>query len=277
MKTRRSNIDGLHNCSEKELLQIGIYTITSKVNNKIYVGSTAKIEGRSKGHIGFKCRWGCHVDALITNKHYNQYLQNHVNKYGINDLQFDILEVCEPQFVNDLERYWIYMLDSVNTGFNLCYSTRYSCGKAHPTYKNLEHYHKTIELLFKLGLSVKEIGKEFRVSSTPITRVLNTLKIDMKAIRRMTDISVLYTNYINSNLSIPQTAKIYNLAPSTVLRSLKRSGYLTKIEIVKRDIQSIYNRYKNGQTVNQLANEYKIHYTTLSKLFIKCKLDEKEN
>lgn len=92
----------------------GVYTITSKVNGKIYVGSTYS-------SYGFKLRWKAHITQLKHNKHYNQYLQNHVNKYGLDDLDFEILDICEPKYVLSLEQYWINMLDSVNNGFNIFY------------------------------------------------------------------------------------------------------------------------------------------------------------
>jgi group I intron endonuclease len=65
--------------------QAGIYSITSKVNGKRYVGSAARI-----------CdRWKWHLRDLRANKHHSPYLQNHYNKYGENDLVFTVLEVVE--------------------------------------------------------------------------------------------------------------------------------------------------------------------------------------
>ena len=62
----------------------GIYSITSKVNGKRYVGSAVRI-----------CkRWIAHLNELRKNNH-NPILQNHYNKYGEDDLVFSILEVVE--------------------------------------------------------------------------------------------------------------------------------------------------------------------------------------
>lgn len=63
----------------------GVYSITSKVNQKIYVGSSVNIARRVRDH-----QW-----QLKTGVHLNPALQAHVNKYGLDDLVFEVMEV-EP-------------------------------------------------------------------------------------------------------------------------------------------------------------------------------------
>ena len=63
----------------------GIYSITSKVNGKRYVGSAV---------IMYK-RWQNHLYELRANRHHSQHLQNHYNKYGEDDLIFTVLEVVD--------------------------------------------------------------------------------------------------------------------------------------------------------------------------------------
>ena len=61
----------------------GIYSITSKINGKRYVGSAIRI-----------CkRWKEHLNDLRLNKHHAEYLQRHYNKYGKEDLIFTVLEI----------------------------------------------------------------------------------------------------------------------------------------------------------------------------------------
>lgn len=86
----------------------GIYLIKSTINPKrIYIGSAVNIHKR----------WNYHREDLRKNKHGNQRLQNHYNKYGEYDLQFFILLGCEKE---ELIRYEQFFIDSYNPYFNIC-------------------------------------------------------------------------------------------------------------------------------------------------------------
>lgn len=87
---------------------IGIYKIESRINpDKIYIGSAVDIKQRWYGHIG----------DLKKNKHHSKKLQNHVNKYGIDDLIFSVLMECNKDHLLCLEQEFI---NSINPWFNLC-------------------------------------------------------------------------------------------------------------------------------------------------------------
>jgi group I intron endonuclease len=90
----------------------GIYSITNSINNKIYIGSAVCI----------KQRFIQHKSDLEKQKH-NKRLQNFVNKYGIEVLKFNIVELVLD--VNDLisrEQFWIDYYESWRSkrGFNIC-------------------------------------------------------------------------------------------------------------------------------------------------------------
>ena len=88
----------------------GIYKITCKVNNKIYIGSAKDI----------KTRWVHHRSKLKHHKHNNPYLQKAYNKYGEVNFIWEIIEECS---VNDLllkEQYYIDMLRPFDDrGYNI--------------------------------------------------------------------------------------------------------------------------------------------------------------
>lgn len=86
----------------------GIYKIQSKAKpDRIYIGSA----------VNLKHRWISHQSDLRLNKHVNRKLQNHYNKYGVEDLVFSVLLVCEKENLIQNEQYY---LDSHKTYFNLC-------------------------------------------------------------------------------------------------------------------------------------------------------------
>ena len=67
----------------------------------------------------FKLRWFHHISSLLLNKHHNNRLQNIVNKYGINNLEFNIIEITLPENAIIREQYWIDHYNSFNKGLNL--------------------------------------------------------------------------------------------------------------------------------------------------------------
>lgn len=88
---------------------IVIYKIQSKVRPyKFYIGST----------ICFYSRFNSHINSLKRKKHKNPKLQSHFNKYGIEDLDFSIIEEVENKdILIEREQYW---LDKLKPIFNVC-------------------------------------------------------------------------------------------------------------------------------------------------------------
>jgi len=85
----------------------GIYLITSSVNGKRYVGSAASLRSRKNDHFS----------ALKNRTHINRHLQNHVNKYGLDNLIFSIVEFCTKEKLIEREQYYI---NTLNPEFNIC-------------------------------------------------------------------------------------------------------------------------------------------------------------
>ena len=89
----------------------GIYSILNKSNNKIYIGSSIKLENRKYKHF-----W-----MLSKKCHDNQYLQKSYNKSGEDSFIFDIIEECDPTMLIDRENHYINFYNSNNIlfGYNL--------------------------------------------------------------------------------------------------------------------------------------------------------------
>lgn len=86
----------------------GIYKIENLINGNVYIGQSRDIERRIK----------CHKSKLANNKHYNEHLQSAVNKYGIDNFSFDIIETCGISELDQKEIDYIKKYDSYKNGYN---------------------------------------------------------------------------------------------------------------------------------------------------------------
>ena len=62
----------------------GIYKITNLINKNFYIGSTKNIGSRYRTH----------VYTLKNNKSNCTILQNAINKYGLINFVFEVIEIC---------------------------------------------------------------------------------------------------------------------------------------------------------------------------------------
>ena len=88
---------------------VGIYKITCLLDDKIYIGQARDISERFKQHI--KCGLG--IDAP-SNKLYLA-----MQKDGVENFSFEVLERCTPERLNELEKYWIDFYQSNKYGYNM--------------------------------------------------------------------------------------------------------------------------------------------------------------
>lgn len=86
----------------------GVYGIYCSRNNKIYIGSTVKIDKRWREH-KFYLKNGCHQ---------NTYLQRAWNKYGADSFCFIILENCIKDQIRFREAHYLSLIDA-SLVFNL--------------------------------------------------------------------------------------------------------------------------------------------------------------
>lgn len=96
----------------------GIYTITNKINGKVYVGQSRDIVRR----------WREHKNDLNDNKHCNYKLQTDWNIYGADNFEFNLIYIidgsCGGEKVKDnirivLEDIYIERYDLINNGYNI--------------------------------------------------------------------------------------------------------------------------------------------------------------
>lgn len=90
----------------------GIYAIINKINGKLYVGSSKNMLNRYNGH----------VYDLKKGKHHSIYLQRSVDKHGLKNFKFKVLELIDDiSILHDREQYWLDYYESYNheVGYNI--------------------------------------------------------------------------------------------------------------------------------------------------------------
>lgn len=86
----------------------GIYCITCIPTNEKYIGQSVAI----------KRRWATHKRELKEGIHYNKKLQSAYNQYGADNFQYEILESCSAEKLNEREQFYIKLFGSLQNGFN---------------------------------------------------------------------------------------------------------------------------------------------------------------
>ena len=85
----------------------GIYKITNKINGKCYIGQSNDIHRRWK-------------QELAPNAKLNPHLARAFEKYGIDNFEFEIIEECQREQLNEREQFYIEIYHSIDPklGYN---------------------------------------------------------------------------------------------------------------------------------------------------------------
>lgn len=89
-----------------------IYKIVNSQDGKIYVGQTTKtLEERLSTHFS---------SSLEGNRQKKIY--NAILNYGRNNFSIELIEECPDEVADIVESYWIYKLNTIEDGYNSCFS-----------------------------------------------------------------------------------------------------------------------------------------------------------
>lgn len=148
-----------------------VYQIRNKTNDKLYIGSSKRIESRL---------W-THKNELKKGTHVNKKLQNAWNKYGEDNFEFETIEECnlEEQYVR--EQYYMDLHEVCKSGYNILSTAKYGHADGQPWVKgensNLakitENQAYGVKLMDSLGYKPKEISEKLDVTESNVRNILD--------------------------------------------------------------------------------------------------------
>lgn len=219
-----------------------IYKAINKINGMIYIGKTmGSLKNRKKDHISKALR---HIN--------NTRFHNALRKYGSKNFEWEVLEKCSMDIINDREIYYIAKFSSTDksVGYNMTLGGendyRNNLGKKWSTKRILERSKPVYQydvrgILIKRWDSVKLVAGYYSVDLSVIYRVCNTNKIWRGYVWRTcaskltsVDISNFYIvknpvytilqydlsgNLLNEYSSISKITSIYNIDESNINRA----------------------------------------------------------
>lgn len=136
---------------------IGIYKITNIINNHSYIGQSIQIEERWKNHIEASNNKNAH--------NYKYPLYKAIRKYGISKFQFEILEECSKEQLNEREYFWIKTL---SPEYNQTCGGDYLAVSQKLTYNQVQEIQKLLINDQNGTLSHKELANKYQVSKDTI-------------------------------------------------------------------------------------------------------------
>lgn len=159
---------------------IGIYLITNNVNQKKYVGQSNNIERRTKEHLR-----SAQPDKYSKKNERDSKTPIHLamQKYGIQNFSFSILEECSVEQLNEREKYWIKYFQSNNKekGYNLTSGGQETIGVSGENHSQAKLTQKEVDqikiLLQENQMSLTEINNLFPCVSKSTISMINNGKI----------------------------------------------------------------------------------------------------
>lgn len=228
---------------EIEVKNSGIYCIENKVNNKVYIGQSINVHKRINTH----------KYLLRTGTHSNIYLQRSFDKHGKDSFDFKVIELCDVDKLNSLEKRYIKMFNSLYSqeGYNLT-----TGGDSNYSYSS------TSKLRMRIA-SRERWSDDSQVINASVGK--STMTIDtIKRIKTMlyNDMTVKEVS-LSCGVSENKVYRIYELKTfSYVLPEL--NTYLSNREhaLDVREIRSMLRMYRDGNTYQSIADEHNVHIRT---------------
>ena len=139
----------------------GIYKITNLIDGKIYIGQSRNIEQRFQQHKLIPFRKSA--------DDYDKVLYQAIREYGLDNFQFEIIEECKEEELNQKENYYIdfYKSNNPDYGYNKT-TTPYYVNNIKITQDLLQ---QIIQDIKNSDLLIKDIAEKYNLHSNTITAI----------------------------------------------------------------------------------------------------------
>jgi group I intron endonuclease len=207
-------------------MKSGIYIIKNLETGHCYIGQSVNLKYRVRRH----------RQMLRDNKHENDYMQKHYNKYGGENFSFSILEPCILEKLDEREIHWINYYKTMNRskGYNL------ESGGNNQKIVSDEIKNK------KRGRNNPMYGKKW--NDTQRTQIPLANRANSK---KLTEYDVIeIKTRINNGTTRKQIAQEYNLHISTVSKITKGINWYWVLPDITEDLKKY--RYINNEDIIKL-------------------------
>ena len=124
----------------------GIYLLRNKETNETYVGQSKDLNNRYKEHI----------------YHNQSNIDKDIRKYGEENFDFIVLDLCDYSELDEKEDYYIRALESDKYGYNRIKGGQHNIGESNSNVKLTEQDVYNIREAYKNGLTVSDAYKPYK-------------------------------------------------------------------------------------------------------------------
>lgn len=227
----------------------GIYQIVNKVNQKKYIGSSTRLQGRKKRHFS----------ELNCNIHHSQALQRAYNKYGKDNFDFFILEYCEIEKLLEREQYYLYNL---KPEYNIC-----------KTAGNCLGVKRSAETIEKIASTNRKVWEDKNLR-TPNSKYGRNKKRENNALIRFQkeQRNLQIIEDLKSGIRQDMVAEKYKLSPSVITQLKKKNNIITEIskgsnngfsKLTEVQVKEIKYLLKDKVKQQTIADKYNVKLRTI--------------
>ena len=212
----------------------GIYKITNTKNDKVYIGQSVDIKARITRHKNF-----FHPNDYSYNTiklELNMPIHKAMKKYGEKYFTFDILELCSRECLDERERYWIF-------------------------------YYKSNNRLYGYNVTPGGLGQDFKGGELSFTNKITKEESDIikkclkKGMKAIDILEIIPNATFGIIFSIKRGQSWYDEKEIYPLNDRYSDCKFNSDKVIE-----IRKKFSEGVTIKELADEYQVDYSVISKL-----------